>query len=119
MSAALFDLASHGRHRGVSAGTAPAEQVHPVVVEAMAELGIDLGRVVPRSLTDELARGADVIVTMGCGDACPVVVGKRYVEWELPDPKDMPLAQVRELRDEIARRVAALADELTPARRED
>ena len=111
MSQALFERAAGGRHTASSAGTEPAERVHPEVVEAMREIGIDLtGR--PRLLTPELAEQADVVITMGCGDQCPYIPGKRYLDWVLPDPKGRPLAEVRETRDEIARRVSALVDEL-------
>ena len=109
MSRALFERAAGGRHEAASAGTTPAETVHPEVVTAMREVGIDLSETKPRLLTDELAESADVIVTMGCGDACPVFPGKRYLDWDLPDPKGMPLEDVRRLRDEIDGRVAALA----------
>ncbi|MBS1870625.1 MAG: arsenate reductase ArsC [Actinobacteria bacterium] len=112
MSAALFEQAAGGRHRALSAGTTPAERVHAEVVEVMRELGIDLSDRRPQRLTRALAEQADVVVTMGCGDACPYVPGKRYVDWQLPDPKGRPLADVRATRDEIARRVAALAAEL-------
>jgi arsenate reductase (thioredoxin) len=112
MSAALFERAAGGRHRALSAGTAPAERVHPEVVEAMRELGLDLEGRTPRRLTDELAMQADVVVTMGCGDECPYVPGKRYVDWDLPDPKGRPLDEVRVTRDEIARRVQELIAEL-------
>jgi arsenate reductase len=112
MSQALFERAAAGRHRAASAGTTPAEHVHPEVVEAMAELGVAVGDRVPQLLTDELALQADVIVTMGCGDECPYIPGKRYLDWELPDPKGRPLAEVRATRDEIARRVDALLAEL-------
>jgi arsenate reductase len=112
MSAALFERAAGDRHRALSAGTAPAEHVHPEVVEAMQEVGIDVGDRRPQLLTDELAARADVVVTMGCGDSCPYVPGKRYIDWELPDPKGRPLAEVRAARDEIARRVAVLLAEL-------
>jgi arsenate reductase (thioredoxin) len=117
MSRALFERAAGGRHRALSAGTAPAEQVHPEAAEAMAELGIDIAGRTPRLLTRELAEQADVVVTMGCGDECPYIPGKRYLDWELDDPKGRPLDEVRETRDEIARRVEALVDELdrTPA----
>lgn len=111
MSEALFKLAAEGRHQAASAGTAPAGQVHPEVVEAMREAGVDLGDRVPRRLTDGLARWADAIVTMGCGDECPYIPGKRYIDWELSDPRDLPL-EVRELRDEIEARVDALIGEL-------
>jgi len=112
MSQALFERAVGGTHEAVSAGTTPAERVHPEVVTAMREIGIDLSGAKPRLLTDELAESADVIVTMGCGDACPYFPGKRYLDWDLPDPKGMPVDGVRRLRDEIEGRVAALTDEL-------
>jgi arsenate reductase (thioredoxin) len=115
MSAALFEQAAAGRHRALSAGTTPAEHVHPEVVEVMRELGIDLADRTPQRLTRELAEQADVVVTMGCGDACPYIPGKRYLDWQLPDPKGQPLETVRATRDEIAQRVAALADELDRA----
>jgi protein-tyrosine-phosphatase len=112
MSEALFTRAAGGRHEGVSAGTTPAEQVHPEVVVAMGELGIDLSGRRPRLLTRALAEQADVVVTMGCGDACPYIPGKRYVDWELPDPAGRPPQEVRATREQIARRVAELLDEL-------
>jgi arsenate reductase len=112
MSAALFERAAAGRHDALSAGTTPAETVHPEVVEVMRELGIDVSDRVPRKLTRELAERADVVVTMGCGDECPYVPGKRYVDWDLEDPKGRPLDEVRATRDDIARRVAALVEEL-------
>jgi arsenate reductase len=112
MSAALFARAACGRHEARSAGTTPAERVHPEVVAAMAELGIDLGGRVPHKLSQEDAEWADVVVTMGCGDECPYIPGKRYLDWELPDPKGQPLEQVRRAREEIERRVAALVAEL-------
>jgi protein-tyrosine-phosphatase len=112
MSAALFERAAAGRHRAESAGTTPAEHVHPEVVEAMNELGIDLSAKTPQMLTTELAQQADVVVTMGCGDACPYIPGKRYIDWNLPDPKGRPIADVRRLRDDIERRVVELAHEL-------
>jgi protein-tyrosine-phosphatase len=114
MSAALFERAAKGRHRALSAGSIadPNGRVHPEVVEAMRELGIDLSDRRPQRLTTELAEQADVIVTMGCGDECPYIPGKRYIDWDLPDPKGQPLEQVRATRDEIARRVGALAGEL-------
>ena len=115
MSAALFERAAAGRHRAVSAGTTPAERVHPEVVEVMREVGVDLAERVPRRLTRELAEEADVVVTMGCGDACPYIPGRRYVDWDLEDPKGRPLDEVRATRDDIARRVAALVDELDAA----
>ena len=114
MSAALFERAAGGRHRAVSAGseTDPAGRVHPQVVEVMRELGVDLADRRPQRLTPELAQAADVVVTMGCGDACPYIPGKRYVDWDLPDPKDRPVDEVRATRDDIAQRVAALVREL-------
>jgi arsenate reductase len=108
MSAALFERAVDGRHRALSAGTTPADRVHPEVVTVMRELGIDLADRTPRVLTRELAEQADVVVTMGCGDECPYIPGKRYVDWDLPDPKDRPLEDVRAIRDDIARRVDEL-----------
>lgn len=115
MSEALFARAAEGRHEARSAGTTPAEQVHPEVVEAMAELGIDLSGRRPRELSRKDAEWADVVVTMGCGDECPYIPGKRYVDWDLEDPKGQPLGAVRETRDEIDRRVRALLDELDSA----
>jgi protein-tyrosine-phosphatase len=115
MSAALFERAAAGRHRALSAGTTPAERVHPEVVEVMRELGVDLSERRPRLLTRELAEHADVVVTMGCGDACPYVPGKRYIDWELTDPKGLPAERVREIRDDIARRVELLVSELDRA----
>jgi protein-tyrosine-phosphatase len=112
MSAALFERAAAGRHRALSAGTTPGERVHPEVVEAMRERGVDLAGRTPRLLTRELAEQADVVITMGCGDECPYIPGKRYLDWELPDPKGRPLEEVRATRDEIARRVQALVAEL-------
>ena len=116
MSAALFERAAGGRHQALSAGTTPAESVHPEVVQAMGELDVDLSDRVPRGLTREVAEQADVVVTMGCGDECPYIPGKRYLDWELPDPKGRPLSEVRETRDEIERRVAALVEDLDRAR---
>jgi protein-tyrosine-phosphatase len=116
MSAALFERAAEGRHQADSAGTTPAERVHPEVVEVMRELGIDLSERRPQALDRAAAERADVVVTMGCGDACPYVPGKRYLDWELEDPKGRPLDEVRATRDEIARRVHALVAELDAAR---
>jgi len=111
MAAALFNaIADPGRARAISAGTDPGTRVHPVVVEAMHEIGIDLSASHPRRLTDDLARGAAWLVTMGCGDACPHVPGLRREDWPLADPKDRPIAEVRAIRDEIQRRVAAFVD---------
>jgi arsenate reductase (thioredoxin) len=112
MSEALFIRAAHGRHEVRSAGTRPAERVHPPVVEAMRELGIDLSQRVPQRLDRDDAEWADVVVTMGWGDACPYIPGKRYIDWDLPDPSGRPLEAVRPIRDEIAARVAKLVEEL-------
>ena len=112
MSQALFERAADGSHEAASAGTNPGDRVHDEVVAVMRELGIDLSERTPRLLTQELAECADVVVTMGCGDACPYIPGKRYVDWELPDPKDLPRDEVRRLRDEIDKRVRALEAEL-------
>ena len=108
MSQALFERAADGMHTALSAGTTPAEQVHPEVVEVMRELDIELSDRTPRLLTQELAEQADVIVTMGCGEECPYIPGKRYIDWELPDPQGRPRAEVRAIRDEIERRVTEL-----------
>jgi protein-tyrosine-phosphatase len=117
ISQALFERAAAGRHSADSAGSVadPNGHVHPEVVQVMRELGIDLADRRPQRLTDQLAEHADVIVAMGCGDSCPYFPGKRYVDWELPDPRGQPVAAVRALRDEIARRVAALVGELDVA----
>jgi arsenate reductase len=112
MSEVLFDRAAAGRHEARSAGTTPADHVHPEVAEALAELGIDVADRVPQRLTDELAQWADVVVTMGCGDQCPFIPGKRYVDWELTDPHGRSLGEVRAIRDEIDSRVRELAGEL-------
>src|SRR6187402_3393705 len=112
MSQALFEREAGGAHEARSAGTTPGERVHPEVVEAMRELGIDVSGRVPRKLSDDLARWADVVVTMGCGDECPYIPGKRYLDWDLPDPKGLPLDQVRRIRDDIAQRVQGLVEEL-------
>jgi arsenate reductase (thioredoxin) len=114
MSQALFEQAAAGRHRALSAGSVadPDGRVHPQVVDVMREVGIDLAGRRPQRLTTELAQEADVVVTMGCGDSCPFIPGKRYVDWELPDPKGRPLEEVRATKDEIRRRVLGLLDEL-------
>ncbi len=112
MSAALFERAAKGRHHALSAGTTPGDRVHPEVVEVMNEVGIDLSDRRPQKLTDELAQQADVIVTMGCGDECPFIPGKRYIDWDLADPKGRPIEEVRATRDDIAERVARLVAEL-------
>jgi arsenate reductase len=113
MAEELFKLAAGDRHEARSAGTAPAEHVHPEVIEVMRELGIDLGKRIPHRLDHADGEWADVVVTMGCGDDCPSVPGKRYVDWDLPDPKALPLGEVRRIRDDIAARTRALSDELT------
>ncbi|HJS70959.1 MAG TPA: arsenate reductase ArsC [Gaiellaceae bacterium] len=112
MAAALATLRSGGAVAVRSAGSDPADRVDPAVVEAMAELGVDLSAETPKALTDEAVREADVVVTMGCGDACPVYPGKRYLDWELSDPAGRDLEAVRAIRDEIDRRVQALLAEL-------
>ena len=112
ISEALLRLAVDGRHEARSAGTTPAAQVHPEVVEAMREVGIELADRVPHGLERADAEWADVVVTMGCGDACPYIPGKRYVDWELRDPAGLPVDEVRAIRDEIRTRIAALVREL-------
>ncbi len=112
MSQALFERAAEGRHGARSAGTTPGERVHPEVVEVMGELGIDLGDRQPKLLTTEDAEWADVVVTMGCGDKCPYIPGRRYIDWDLPDPKGQAVEAVRATRDEIGRRVETLLGEL-------
>jgi arsenate reductase (thioredoxin) len=108
MAEALFEQAADRRHEARSAGSRPAERVHPEVVTAMAELGIDLSGRVPQGLTQADAEWADVVVTMGCGDECPFIPGKRYIDWDLEDPGGRPLEDVRGIRDDIARRVDGL-----------
>jgi arsenate reductase len=109
MSQALFERTADGRHQALSAGTTPAERVHPEVVEAMAEAGVDVSGRTPRLLTRELAEAADVVVTMGCGDECPYIPGKRYIDWDLDDPHGKSIDEVRAIRDDIERRVTELA----------
>jgi protein-tyrosine-phosphatase len=116
MSQALFERAAAGRHTADSAGTTPGERVHPEVVEVMREEGIELADRVPRKLDRAAAEQADVVVTMGCGDECPYIPGKRYLDWDLPDPSGMPIEAVRAVRDEIKRRVAGLVAELDSPR---
>ena len=111
MAAAMLERLAAGRVRVRSAGTEPAEAVNPAVVEVMKEIGIDLSKEVPKSLHDEAVRDADVVVTMGCGDACPVYPGKRYEDWDLPDPSGKPVGEIRPIRDEIDRRVRALLEQ--------
>jgi arsenate reductase len=112
ISQALFNRAAGGAHEARSAGSEPADRVHPEVTALMDELGIDLGGETPKPLTRELAEWADVIVTMGCGDACPYIPGKRYLDWELEDPQGQSIDAVRTTRDEVARRVDRLLAEL-------
>jgi arsenate reductase len=112
MAAALLHHHAAGQVVVRSAGSAPADTVNPAVVAAMAELGLDLSREFPKPLTDDAVRAADVVITMGCGDACPVYPGKRYLTWELADPAGRDVAHVRPIRDEIDRRVRALLAEL-------
>jgi arsenate reductase (thioredoxin) len=112
MSQALFERAASGRHTAASSGTQPGQRVHPQVVDAMRELHIDLADRKPQALTHELTEQADVVVTMGCGDECPYIPGKRYIDWDLQDPAGLPLDEVRAIRDEIARRVNELVLEL-------
>jgi protein-tyrosine-phosphatase len=113
MAAALLDQLAGGRVDVRSAGTDPAEAINPAVVEVMAELGIDLAGRTPRRLTNESAAETDVVVTMGCGDTCPVFPGKRYLDWPLDDPAGLPTARVREIRNDIERLVRKLLTELT------
>jgi arsenate reductase len=112
MSEAFFQRMVDGRHQARSAGTRPAERVHPVVADAMREMGFDVGSRRPQKLGDELAQWADIVVTMGCGDECPFVPGKRYVDWDLADPAGKSLEEVRQIRDDIKTRVGRLAAEL-------
>jgi len=112
MAAALLERAAGDRVRVRSAGTAPADEIHPEVIEAMREIGVELEEVRPRKLENDAVRAADVVVTMGCGDACPVYPGTRYEDWELDDPAGRPLEDVRRIRDEIDRRVRELVGRL-------
>ena len=115
MAAALLDHYAKGRVHVRSAGSTPADEINPAVITVMDEKGVDLSKEFPKPLTTEVVETADVVVTMGCGDACPIFPGKRYLDWDLPDPHGKPLEQVRPIRDEIGRRVRALADELVGA----
>jgi arsenate reductase len=114
MAAALLEHHAGGRIRVRSAGTTPSDEIHPNVVEAMAERGLDVSTARPKGLREDEAREADVVITMGCGDACPVVSGTRYLDWDLPDPAGKPIAEVRPIRDDIERRVLDLLRELAP-----
>lgn len=115
MAAALTHHLSHGTVAVRSAGTSPGERIHPVVVEAMDEIGVDVHTEFPKPLTDEVVRAADVVVTLGCGDSCPVYPGKRYQNWEIADPADQPIEVVRQIRYEIHHHVAELLETLTHA----
>jgi arsenate reductase len=114
MAAGLVKLRSNGRIHVRSAGSDPAEDMNPAVVRALEEVGVDMSEEFPKPLTEEVVRAADVVVTMGCGDACPIYPGKRYEDWELEDPADKDLDTVRRIRDEIDARVRALVDDLLP-----
>jgi arsenate reductase (thioredoxin) len=114
MAAGLVKLRSHGRIHVRSAGSTPADEINPAVIEAMSEIGVDMGEEFPKPLTDEVVKAADVVITMGCGDACPIYPGKKYEDWELDDPAGQDVAAVRAIRDEIDVRVQALIDELLP-----
>jgi arsenate reductase len=113
MAAALLHHLAAGRVRVTSAGSQPADQLNPAVVQAMAEIGLDITSEHPRRLTSDQVQAADVVITMGCGDACPVYPGKRYLDWGLPDPAGLPLEQVRPIRDRIRDHVTELLAELT------
>jgi protein-tyrosine-phosphatase len=115
MAAGLVQLRSQGKVHVRSAGSAPADEINPAVIEAMAELGVDMSEEFPKPLTDEVVRAADVVITMGCGDACPIYPGKRYEDWQLDDPAGQGLDAVRAIRDEIDQRVQHLIQELLPA----
>jgi len=112
MAAALLDREAAGRVRVTSAGSQPADQLNPAVVQAMAEIGLDLSHEFPKPLTADKVQAADLVITMGCGDACPIYPGKRYEDWDLPDPAGLDLAAVRPIRDDIARRVQQLLTDL-------
>ena len=115
MAAGLVKLRSQGRVHVRSAGSTPGEEINPAAIDAMAELGVDMSEEFPKPITDEAVEAADVVITMGCGDACPVFPGKRYEDWELEDPEGKDLATVRRIRDEIDDRVQTLIGELLPA----
>ena len=112
MAAAILDHQAAGRIRVTSAGSQPAAELNPAVVAAMAEIGLDISREIPKRLTTDQVQAADIVITMGCGDACPIYPGKRYLDWDLPDPAGLSVDQVRPVRDEIAELVGALAAEL-------
>jgi protein-tyrosine-phosphatase len=112
MAAALLNREAAGRVTVTSAGSQPASELNPAVVQAMAEVGLDISAEYPKPLTTGKVRAADIVITMGCGDACPVYPGKRYLDWDLPDPAGLTVEQVRPIRDEIAARVRALMNDL-------
>ncbi len=114
IAAGLLNKLAEGRVHVRTAGSNPADQINPVAIEAMAEVGVDLSEEFPKPLTDEFVRAADVVITMGCGDACPIYPGKRYEDWELDDPAGRDLETVRRIRDQIERRVRTLLGELVP-----
>jgi arsenate reductase len=114
MAAALLDHHAHGRVTVRSAGSIPADEINPAVVEVMREIGLDITKAYPKPLTTEAVEASDVVITMGCGDACPIFPGKTYLDWQLNDPAGLPVEQVRPIRDEIDRRVQALLAELIP-----
>jgi len=116
IAAALLDARSSGSVHVRSAGSAPAGSINAVVVEALSEIGIDIGKEFPKPMTDDIVRAADVVVTMGCGDACPIYPGKRYEDWDVEDPAGKDLEAVRKIRDDIGHRVDRLIDELMPGR---
>ena len=115
MAAALLDHEAHGTVQVTSAGSQPASELNPAVVQAMAEIGLDISREFPKPLTGDKVQAADVVITMGCGDACPFYPGKRYEDWDLPDPAGLDLPAVRPIRDDIRRRVRQLLTELIPS----
>jgi len=117
MAAGLLEQLARGRVNVRTAGSDPADEINPVAVEAMAEVGVDLSNEFPKPLTDDAVRAADVVITMGCGDACPIYPGKRYEDWELDDPAGKDLETVRRIRDEIEERVRSLLEELAPQER--
>jgi arsenate reductase (thioredoxin) len=112
MAAALLDHQAAGRVRVTSAGSQPASELNPAVVQAMAEIGLDISHEFPKPLDTAKVQAADIVITMGCGDACPVYPGQRYLDWDLPDPAGLTVAEVRPIRDEISARVHALISEL-------
>jgi protein-tyrosine-phosphatase len=117
MAAALLDHQAAGRVRVTSAGSQPADQLNPAVVQAMAEIGLDISREYPKPLTTDKVQAADVVITMGCGDACPIYPGKRYEDWDLPDPAGLSIDAIRPIRDAIREHVKILLDDLAPAQR--